>query len=454
MNQRFRIEYIKLFRLGLPVLVTQLGIIVVSFADTMMVGHYGTPELSSAAFVNSLFVIPFVMQIGFASGLTPLVGALYSRGALRRCGFILKTGLRCNALLSLIFIALMGVLYFFIPYLGQDPELLPIIREYYLIVLISLFPAAIFSAFQQTANGATDTAMPMWVMLGGNLLNILGNWMLIWGVGGMPRLGLTGAGLSTLICRSLMALVIFLLFMRRQRYASFMAGMRARIRNSGVTSKIVQTSYPIMIQSGVECLLWSVGAVVCGEFGRIQIAAYQVVNTIGQLGFMIYMSFSTAVAIRVANFTGLGDSASVRVSTSAGLHMLLALGTLSSLVFIFFSRPLIWSFTSDSAVIETALALIPPLVLYQYGDAVQLNYANALRGMADVKPLLNVSLISYILIGCPVLYLLAKFCNLGAMGVYYSFSVALFAAGTLLIVAYRRHFGDSRNFRNFGNQVE
>lgn len=433
-------NYLPLFRLGLPVLVTQLGIIVVSFADTMMVGRYGTPELSSAAFVNSLFVIPFVMQIGFASGLTPLVGALFSRRAFTRSGATVKAGLICNVLISLIFMTLMGILYFFLPWFGQDPELLPIIRPYYLIVLFSLLPTAIFNAFQQTANGSTDTAMPMWIMISGNALNIFGNWLLIWGKGGLPELGLVGAGISTLTARTAMAVAIVAIFCSLRRYRPYLRGMHLSLRGKGLKRKVVMTSYPIMIQSGVECMLWSVGAIVCGEFGKEQIAGFQVVNTIGQLGFMIYMSFSTAVAIRVANFTGLGDLRGIRDTTRAGLHMLLTLGTLSSLIFIFLARPLVWTFTEDPEVTAVALSLIPPLVLYQYCDAFQLNFANSLRGMADVKPLLAISLISYIAVGIPVLYIFANTLGFKSVGVYYSFSVALFTACVLLYLAYRRHF--------------
>lgn len=433
-------EYSDLFRLGLPVLVTQLGVIVVNFADTMMVGHYGTPELSSAAFVNSLFLIPLVMQLGFANGLTPLVGALFSRGSFMKAGRLMKAGLISNVILSLIFMAIMGILYFFLPYFGQDEDLLPIIRPYYLIALVSLLPGAVFCACQQVANGSTDTAMPMWVMISGNVFNIFGNWMLIWGIGPFPELGLVGAGISTLTARSLMAVAILLLFLLRKRYSNYIKGMRLRLRGRGIMREVALTSYPVMIQSGVECMLWSVGAIVCGGFGKLQIAGFQVTNTIGQLGFMIYISFSTAVAIRVANYTGLNDIRGVRRTTTAGLHMLMMLGTLSSLVFILFARPLIWAFTDDQDVTAMALSLIPPLVVYQYGDAIQLVFANALRGMADVKPLLSTSLISYLLIGIPVMYLMSTLLGMEAQGVYYSFSFALFAASALYYRAYRKHF--------------
>lgn len=432
-----RTEYSVLIRLGLPVLVTQVGIIVVSFADTTMVGRYGTAPLAASAFVNSVFLVVAVMLIGFAAGLTPLVGALFSRKDLTGAGRVLKAGLAVNLLLSIVFTLIMGGVYFLLDKLGQPPELLSLIRPYYLTILASLIPMAIFNACQQTANGSTHTSMPMWIMLGGNILNIIGNYALIYGKFGMPELGLTGAGISTLTARWTMCIVILTVIFTTPRYRPYIAGFRERLQRR-VCRRVWITSYPVMIQSGAECLLWTVGAVVCGEFGTVQLAGYQIVNTVGQLGFMVYMSFSTALSIRVANYTGLDDYAGVRRATTAGMVLNLILGTLASLLFIFFSRPLIEIFTTDAEVVSAAMALVVPLVLYQYGDAMQLNYANALRGMSEVKPLQMVSILSYIIIGVPALWLLAKTAGLESVGIYYSYSFPLFSAALFLWLSYRR----------------
>lgn len=170
-----RADYSALIRLGLPVLVTQLGIIVVSFADTMMVGAYGVDELAAAAFVNSLFVIPTVMQIGFAQGLTPLAGALFGKGDRREAGRTLRAGLQINIAVSITLTAVMGILYFFLDRFGQPEELMPLVRRYYLIILATMLPMSVFNSFQQVCNGVNDTAMPMWMILGANVINIAGN---------------------------------------------------------------------------------------------------------------------------------------------------------------------------------------------------------------------------------------------------------------------------------------
>lgn len=431
-------EYNSLFRLGLPVLVTQLGIITVSFADTMMVGAYGLDELASAAFVNSVFMIPIVMLIGFATGMTPLVGALFGRGEHQEAGVVMKGGLQLNVLVALLFTLFMGGLYFMLQHFGQDPSLLPLIRNYYLIVLASLVPMSIFNCLQQTANGTTDTASPMWIILCCNALNIFGNWVLIFGHFGFPELGLMGAGFSTLFSRIVAMIAMVGVVRFRRRYRVYYKGARHGSVSRALRIKVWETSYPMMIQSGVECGLWTLGAIVSGWFGKVQLAAYQVVNTISQLGFMIYLSFGVAISIRVANFTGARDVEGVRCAARAGLHLNLLMATLSSLIFIFFTKALVVLFTSNADVIASALSLIVPLVLYQYGDAVQITLANALKGTSYVKPLFWISLIAYVGVGAPLLLGLACGFDLKNVGVYYSFNGALVACAILVWIAFNK----------------
>ncbi|MDE5887220.1 MAG: MATE family efflux transporter [Muribaculaceae bacterium] len=431
-------SYKSLIRLGVPVLVTQIGVIVVNFADTMMVGAYGLDELAASAFVNSLFIVVMVMLMGFAGGVTPLIGALYGRGDHEEGGRILRGALQVNLIMAVLFTLIMSGLYFFLDRFGQDEELLPIAREYYLIVLFTLLPMTVFNCFQQMANGTTDTATPMWIILGCDVLNIGGNYLLIFGKFGCPELGLTGAGISTLTARTTGAIAIVAVVGWRKRYRPYWNAMKSLSAGGDRRMKVWITSYPLMIQSGVECGLWAFGAIVSGWFGKVQLAAYQVMNTIAQLGFMTYMGFGWATSIRVANFTGVDDIAGVRQITKAGLHLVLGLATIASIIFFFFTENLVHLFTPEDNVAVAAISLILPLILYQYCDGAQLTFVNALRGTSVVKPLLWISLISYIAVGIPVLLLFAKGFNLGVVGVYYSFSVALATATVLLVIAFRK----------------
>ena len=427
-------EYATLARLGAPVMLTQLGIILVSFVDTMMVGAYGVDELAASAFVNSLFLVPVVMLIGLAGGITPIVGALFGAGDLRGPGRVARAGLQVNIIVAAIFTLILGVLYFFVDRFGQAEEILPLVRGYYLILLTTVIPMAVFNTFQQTANGLTDTLTPMYMILLGVGVNIIGNWLLIYGNCGFPELGLNGAGIATVIARLTSMTGIIVIFFRRRRYREACSGF-AEARHLGKTRRQVWvTSYPVMIQSGVECSLWSLGAVVCGWFGKIQLAAYQIVNTIGQLGFMTYMSFGVAVSIRVANFCGLHDKKSAGISARAGVHLNLVLATVASAIFLLGGRHLLGLFTPDQSVVTAGMAFMLPLVLYQYFDALQLTLCNAIRGTSQVRPLLWIALISYVAVGVPAMLLLARVLGLESVGVYYSFDLSLLSAS---LIAYR-----------------
>lgn len=430
-------SYKSLLKIGFPVLVTQIGIIAVSFADTMMVGAYGLDELAASAFVNSLFLIAIVMLMGFAGGITPLIGALYGKGDHEEGGVMLRAGLQVNIIVALSFTVIMSGLYFFLDCFGQDPDILPLARKYYLIILFTMIPMAVFNCFQQTANGTTDTATPMWLILGADVINIAGNYLLIFGKFGCPEMGLAGAGVSTLTARTLAAVAIVAVFAWRRRYRPYWRPMTGRHAGGHRRAKVWQTSYPLMVQSGVECGLWSAGAVVSGWFGKVQLASYQVVNTISQLGFMTYMSFGWATSIRVANFTGVKDYKGIRQTTFAGLHLNFVLCTLASLIFLFFTEELVHMFTPVEAVAAASIVLIPPLILYQFCDATQLTYVNALRGTSEVKPLLWISIVSYLVVGIPLMLFMAVTLGMETMGVYYSFSGALLTATVLLIVVFR-----------------
>lgn len=423
----FLSEALTLLRLGAPILLTQVGVITVSFADTMMVGAYSTEALAAAAFVNNFFMVPMVMLMGFAAGLTPIIGSLYTRRRSVDVGRTLRAGLRLNTLVALLLVLVMGVLYFFLDCMGQPPELLPYIRPYYLIVMASMLPAPLFNACQQTANAVTNTSMPMWIILGANVLNIFGNWLLIFGHCGLPELGLNGAGISTFIARLAATLTILWVVRHSRRYAPYASGMQRR-GSKPLNMRILSTSFPVMLQNGAEVLIWAFGAVVCGWYGKVELAAYQITNTMSQLGFMAYLSFGVALSIRVANKTGLRDYKGIRLSTRVGVSLNLCLSVVASIIFYFLSRQLLGAFTPDGEVVSVAMTLILPLIAYQIFDAVQVTLSNAVRGTGIVWPLFTVSVLSYLIVGVPSMLGLARWAELQCRGVYWSFDIMLVVA--------------------------
>ena len=232
----YKQHYKALLLLGLPIVVGQLGVIVLGFADTLMIGHHSTEELGAASFVNNLFTLCIIFSTGFSYGLTPVVGGFYGNRRFAEAGQALRCSLVANVLVALLLTLVMAVLYFNVERLGQPGELLPLIKPYYLVLLASLVFVMLFNGFKQFTDGITDTKTAMWILLGGNALNIVGNYILINGKLGFPEMGLLGAGISTLFSRIVMVVVFAAIVLRGRRfirYGSASCGWGGRCRCSG-----------------------------------------------------------------------------------------------------------------------------------------------------------------------------------------------------------------------------
>ena len=190
----------------------------------------------------------------------------------------------------------------------------------------------------------------------------------------------------------------------------------------------------MMFESGS----FTAAAIMAGWLGAVSLAAFQVIVIIGTLGFCVYYSMAAAVSVLVANAAGQNDCGLMRRTAMSGYRILLILATCSSALFIFCGPAIMHQFTRDPAVLSLALTLIVPLVLYQYGDATQICFANALRGTSNVMPMLWISLVCYVVIGVPSTYLLGFVADMGSYGIILSFSVSLFLAAAMFLVCFFR----------------
>lgn len=439
----------RILKLSLPILVGQLGMIVVGFADNIMVGRYSTEALASASFVNNVFNTAILATLGFSYGLTPLVGALYARKKPGRTGMVLRMAMRWNIIFTIAIMALMTVLYFNLSRLGQPAELLPLIRPYYLLFLAGMLPISIFNVFAQWRYGVNDTWRPMFAILVANGLNVLGNWLLIYGVGPFPELGLTGAGISTLFSRIVVMAILTGYFLWASGCRPYREGwknlsqMGARFRRK-CRGKVIKTSIPVAFQLSFETGSFSAAAVMSGFLGTVSLAAFQIIVIVGTLGFCIYYSVGAAVAVLVSHGAGKADTLQMKSAARAGYFVILTCCLAASLVFYFFGSTLMGLFSNDPAVLATALSLIVPLLLYQFADATQTNFANALRGTSNVMPMLWIALISYIIIGIPATYLMAFTFGGGIYGIVLSFSVSLTFAAVLFLFYFFRTISKSK----------
>ena len=447
----YRTHYTALARLGLPIVVGQIGMMLVGFADTLMIGHHSTQELAAASFVNNLMILAVVTGIGFSMGLTPVVGALCGQKRLEDAGVALRCSIKANSGVGILLTLLALLLYLFIDQLGQPDELLPLIRPYYLIVSATLLPVMWFNSGKQFTDGIALTRYGMWILLAGNGLNILGNWLLINGIGPFPELGLQGAGISTLCSRLAMVAAYVIILSRGERFAPFRIGLFSRKHHQEkrqLFRRLCLLGFPMAMQSGMETASFSLTAIMVGWLGTVALASHQIMCTISQFNFMMYLGLGTAVSIRISHFYGQGDMTHVKQTASAGFHLMLLLEVMLSLLLILMYKEMGGWFTDSPEVTAMVASLFVVFIAYQFGDGLQINYANALRGIADVKVLVIIAFIAYFIISLPASYLFAFPLGLGLPGVWMGFPFGLTSAGLMLWWRFRRKSNNNSAVKN------
>lgn len=433
-----------IIKLGIPIIIGQLGSIAQQFADTIMVGQYGTMELAAAGFVNNVFnfVIYFMLGISYAS--TPVIGASYSQKDYKAVAQSLVDSIVVNFLFSLVIVALLLLLYHNIAILQQPEEIMPYALPYFLIITASMPFMAVFNALKQYSDAVGETKIPMWIMLGANAFNVLLNMPLIFGFElsifnyqfSMEALGLFGAGIATLISRILavMALVVVIAKMKKYKELKPSVSTGPKIHRM---KHLLFLGLPISIQLGLEASSFNICAIFMGWLGSIPLAAHQIMCTISTLCFQIVYGIGAAASVLISQFRGVGDWHNVRRTANTAFFIGIALILMMIGMIQIFRYPLVSCFTTSEEVVSVVLSLIPCFFIYQFGDCMQITFANALRGIAEVKKLMLYAFISYVIVSIPLSYVFAFIFGWGGVGVWMGMPFGLTTAGFLFYFEFR-----------------
>ena len=425
-------NYKSLLKLAIPIIIGQLGGIITGLADTIMVGQHSTAELAASSFVNNVLNTFIIFGTGFSFALTPLVGENIARDKKYVVSAWLKNGIVANLILAFILVAILTAIYFNVEHFGQPSELMPLIKPYFLVSMISIIFIMLANSFRQFVEGITNPSVSMWILVTGNMLNILGNYLLIYGKWGLPEMGLMGAGYSTLISRVFMFVMFVLVFLFRPSYKAYRKGfMRMWVLPNRLV-RVTKLGVPIAFQQGLEAATFSLTAIMVGWLGSTELAAHQVVISISTISFTTYLGLGSATAIRTSFFKGAKDWDQVRKTTVAGLHLGVIVSTLTCLALFIFRNDVSFIFSSDPKIATIVVMLLPILMLYQYVDGAQIVLANALRGLSDVKPIMWISFITNFLIAIPAGYLLGFPFGMGIRGVWLAYPIGFVFSVILL----------------------
>ncbi len=423
--------YKRNLKLAFPIVLSQAGQVIVQQVDTMMVGYVGTVELAAAAFANSVFVIGMIVVLGFTFGLTPVVGLAYKNESKKYLQGILVNSHVLNIGFGfLITLLLIGVGYLF-PYMGQDEQVWKLAIPYFYTLVASLLPLIIFFTNKQFAEGIGNTKQAMYVTITANIINIILNYILIFGKFGAPELGLMGAGIATLISRVFMAIVFILMFKKGKTFSEYHSGLRFDLINIESLKKLISIGFPIAVQLLLEVLAFALSAIMAGWLGVIPLASHQIAVGLASISFMIVVGIGSATTIRVSHQLSNKDMHGLMMAAKASIHIVLAFMAVTASLFLIFRNVMPRIYTADEAVIILAAQMLIAAAVFQLFDGLQVVMISILRGFGDVKPAMRYAFVAYILINLPLSYLLAFKLGFGLVGLWIGFIVGLAIASLL-----------------------
>lgn len=435
---KYKPHYQSNLKLAIPVVISQLGHTLVHTADSVIVGHFaGTIPLAAVSLVNSIFTIVLVIGIGISYGLTPLIAQEHGKRNDTECGKLLANSLLINAI-SAIFLYIL-VYYgslLVIDHLDQSAEVVRQAKPYLALLGISIIPLMIFMTFKQFTEGLGFTKQAMMISVWGNLLNVCLGVIFVKGLFGISPMGVSGVGWSTLIDRSLMAIVMSLYVFRSGNFKPYLKSFAIKSINRIRTRNILKIGAPVALQFTFEVSAFSGAAIMIGTIGAVQQAAHQVAINLAAMTYMMASGLSAAATIRTGNNFGKGDFTGLRLSAISSYHIVLVFMTFCALIFIILNQYLPWIYTADVAVISFAAQLIIIAGFFQLFDGAQVVGLGILRGMGDVNIPTAITFLAYWIIGLPAGYLLGIKLQMGASGIWYGLTLGLLFSAALLYVRF------------------
>jgi multidrug resistance protein, MATE family len=429
-------NYIKNYRatfyLAFPVVLSQLGHIMVGVVDTAMVGMIGTIPQAAVALSNSLYTLVLVFGLGVSYGITPLVAAADSSNDIQQNSELLKHGIVINTVLGVLLFLLLFSISPVLNLFDQKQEVVDLAIPFLNVMMLGMIPLCIFSGFKQFTEGLSFTRIAMIITVGSNVLNILLNYLLIFGHWGFPEMGLMGSCWASFISRVIMAIAMFAYVYYNKHFKKYRSGFTLKNFSGELTKKILALGIPSGLQWVFEVGAFAFAVIMIGWISPKAQAAHQVALSIAATTYMMASGLSAAASVRVGNQAGLKSKLGVRTAGFSAFLMVLVFMSVCALCFILFRNQLPVMFTKDPEVISIASSLIVIAAFFQLSDGTQVVGLGALRGVKDVKIPTFITLIAYWVIGLPCSYFFAFKFNLGVDGVWYGLSLGLTIAAFAL----------------------
>ena len=411
--------------LAYPVVIGQLGHIMVNVADSMMVGRVGVIPLAGATFAGIIYMTLVLFGLGVSYAITPLVAVEDKENRPSLLGF-LQNGLLMNFVLGTI-LAIIGFgVSFFLQYFGQLPEVVAEAKGYLQIMSLSIIPLMVFQTFRQYTEGLSDTMNPMIVSVISNLLNIGLNWIFIFGHFGVEPMGLFGAGLATLIARILMPIIIIYLTKKKT------VGFKFHFEMTGI-QQLLKIGIPLGMQFIFEVGAFAGAGIMIGWMGAEELAAHNIALNLSAVSYMAATGIAAASTIRMGNQIRLKDKQNLRLAGFTSFITATVFMAFCAILLIVYKDFLPTLYVDDPIVISMASTLLLVGAAFQISDGLQSVGLGVLRGLRDVKVPTVVTFTAFWIVSLPLGYLLGFNYGLGVNGVWIGLLFGLTIAAGLHI---------------------
>lgn len=437
---KYKSYYKETLILAGPIVVSQIGHMATHIADSVIVGQFaGTTQLAAVSLVNSLFMLVLVIGLGISYGLTPLIAQASGRKDREECGKLLSNSLIINIITGLFLYAIIhfGTLSV-IDHLGQSAAVVVHAKPYLAYLALSIVPLMIFQTFKQFAEGLGFTLQAMRISILGNILNIVLGIIFVKGMFGIEPMGVTGVGLSTLIDRVLMALVMGIYVLRSSHFQSYLLKFKITFLDKVRSTQIIKIGAPVAMQYIFEISAFSGAAVIIGTIGTAQQAAHQIAISLAALTYMVASGIASSATIKTGNYLGEKSFTDLRRSAIASYHVVIVFMCITALLFVFASGLLPYFYTKDVEVVGIAAQLLIIAGFFQLFDGTQVVGLGVLRGIGDVNVPTYITFLSYWIIGIPLGYFLGIYLNLGVNGIWSGLTVGLLTASILLFFRFQQ----------------
>ena len=439
-------SYIRsLFLLSLPLIGGHVAQVLIGVGDTLIVGRYSTEALAALVLGTTIFFIIFIFGAGFSFAAMALISTANTEGDNIKIRRITRMALW----LSLAFGCVVSPFFIFserlLLFLGQDFNLAVLASDYLIFSGIVMFPALSSSVLRCYLAGMEYVKVTFYISVVAVLLNILINYLLVFGMFGFPELGIIGAGIATVLV-NLFMFISFLIYAKTKltHHNLFVRFWRP---DRGVIGLVLKMGSAIGITSLAEAGLFSASSIMIGWLGQIELAAHGIALQLASITFMLHLGLSDAATIRVSSALGKADKHKIINECWASLVISLWLSSLAIMIFLGFPKLLISTFLNSeeinsNLIIEMGISLLALAALFQLVDGGQALAIHLLRGIHDTTIPMYIAVISYWIIGLPCGYVLSFHYNFGAQGIWLGLVLGLGFACLFLLLRLIKNLRD------------